>query len=108
MQSTLWSFHLTKSKAVILIGSISILTNSFFTVFIISGIFIFEMLSVIIQVSFFKITKKLYKKGKRVFLMTPIHHHFELMGVKEEKIVENFWKVNTILVILGIVLKIYL
>ena len=90
------------------LGSISILTNSFFTVFIISGIFIFEMLSVIIQVSFFKITKKLYKKGKRVFLMTPIHHHFELMGVKEEKIVENFWKVNTILVILGIVLKIYL
>ena len=61
-----------------------------------------------IQVSFFKITNKLFKKGKRVFLMTPIHHHFELKGIKEEKIVENFWKVNILLIILGIVLKINL
>ena len=91
-----------------ILGSISILTNSFFTLFIISGIFITEALSVIIQVSFFKITKKLFKKGKRVFLMTPIHHHFELKGIKEEKIVENFWKVNILLIVLGIVLKINL
>jgi phospho-N-acetylmuramoyl-pentapeptide-transferase len=90
------------------LGSISILTNSFFTVFIISGIFITEALSVMIQVSFFKITKKLFKKGKRVFLMTPIHHHFELKGIKEQKIVENFWKVNILLIVLGIVLKINL
>ena len=52
--------------------------------------------------------EKIFKKGKRIFLMSPLHHHFELKGIKEEKIVENFWKVNTILVILGIVLKIYL
>ena len=90
------------------LGSISILTNSFFVLYIISGIFIIEALSVIVQVSFFKITKKLYKNGKRIFLMTPIHHHFELQGTKEEKIVENFWKVNTLLVILGIVLRIIL
>ena len=90
------------------LGSIAILTNSFFTLFIISGIFIVEALSVIIQVTFFKITKRFCKDGKRVFLMTPIHHHFELMGIKEEKIVENFWKVNTILVIFGIVLKLNL
>ncbi len=90
------------------LGSISILTNSFFTLFIISGIFIIEALSVIIQVGFFKITKKIFKNGKRVFLMTPIHHHFELMGIKEEKIVENFWKANILLIILGIVLKINL
>ena len=90
------------------LGSIAILTNSFFTLFIISGIFIIEALSVIIQVSFFKITKKIFKNGKRVFLMTPIHHHFELKGIKEEKIVENFWKVNILLVVLGIVLKINL
>ncbi len=90
------------------LASISILTNSLFTLFIISGIFIIEALSVIIQVSFFKITKKVFKNGKRVFLMTPIHHHFELKGVKEEKIVENFWKVNILLVVLGIVLKINL
>ena len=90
------------------LGSISILTNSFFTLFIISGIFIVETLSVIIQVGFFKITKKIFRSGKRVFLMTPIHHHFELKGVKEEKIVENFWKLNILLVVLGIVLKINL
>ena len=90
------------------LGSISILTSSFFTLFIISGIFIIEALSVIIQVSFFKITKKIFKDGKRIFLMTPIHHHFELNGFKEEKIVENFWKINILLVIFGIVLKINL
>ncbi len=90
------------------LGSISILTNSYFTLFIISGIFIIEVISVIIQVSFFKITKKILKNGKRIFLMTPIHHHFELKGIKEEKIVENFWKVNILLVVLGIVLKINL
>ncbi len=90
------------------LGSISILTNSLFTLFIISGIFIIEALSVVIQVSFFKITKKVFKNGKRVFLMTPIHHHFELKGIKEQKIVENFWKINILLVVLGIVLKINL
>ncbi len=90
------------------LGSIAILTNSFFTLFIISGVFIIEAISVIIQVGFFKVTKKIFKNGKRVFLMAPIHHHFELKGMKEEKIVENFWKVNILLVILGIVLKIKL
>ena len=91
-----------------ILGSISILTNSFFTLFVISGIFVIEALSVIIQVGFFKATKKLFKKGKRLFLMTPIHHHFELKGIKEEKIVENFWKFNILLIFLGIVLKISL
>ncbi len=91
-----------------ILASISILTNSFFSLFIISGIFIIEALSVIVQVIFFKITKKFLKNGKRVFLMTPIHHHFELKGIKEKKIVENFWKVNILLIVLGIVLKINL
>ena len=89
-----------------ILGSISILTNSYFTLFVISGIFIIETVSVILQVGFFKITKKIFHKGRRIFLMTPIHHHYELKGLKEEKIVEIFWQINTILVILGIVLKI--
>jgi len=91
-----------------ILGSIALLTNSVFTLSIISGIFIIESLSVIIQVGFFKITKKLFHRGKRVFLMAPLHHHFELKGVKEQKIVENFRKINILLVILGIVLKINL
>ena len=91
-----------------ILGSIALLTNSIVTLTIFSGIFIIESLSVIIQVSFFKITKKLFHNGQRIFLMAPLHHHFELKGVKEEKIVENFWKINILLVILGIVLKINL
>jgi len=91
-----------------IMGSIALLTNSVFTLSIFSGIFIIESLSVMIQVGFFKITKKIFHGGKRIFLMTPLHHHFELQGVKEQKIVENFWKINILLVILGIVLKINL
>ena len=86
-----------------IIGIICVVTNSFFTTFVISGIFVIESLSVILQVSYFKITKKFFKKGKRLFLMTPIHHHFELQGMKEEKIVEIFWIINIILVIFSIV-----
>ena len=91
-----------------ILGSIALLTNSVFTLSIFSGIFIIESLSVIIQVSYFKITKKLFQNGKRLFLMAPLHHHFELKGIKEQKIVDNFWKINILLVILGIVLKINL
>ena len=91
-----------------ILGSIALLTNSVFTLSIFSGIFIIESLSVMLQVGFFKVTKKLFHNGKRLFLMAPIHHHFELKGVKEQKIVENFWKINILLVILGIVLKINL
>ena len=86
-----------------IIGIICVITNSFFTTFIISGIFAIEALSVILQVSYFKITKKFFKKGKRLFLMTPIHHHFELLGIKEKKIVEIFWLINTLLAIFSIV-----
>ena len=91
-----------------ILGSIALLTNSVFTLSIFSGIFIIESLSVILQVGFFKITKKFFHSGKRIFLMAPLHHHFELTGIKEQKIVENFWKINILLVILGIVLKINL
>ena len=91
-----------------ILGSIALLTNSIFTLSVFSGIFIIESLSVIIQVGVFKITKKLFLRGKRIFLMAPLHHHFELKGVEEQKIVENFWKINVLLVILGIVLKINL
>ena len=89
-----------------IMGSIALLTNSVFTLSIFSGIFLIESLSVIIQVGFFKITKNLFHSGKRIFLMAPLHHHFELKGVNEEKIVESFWKINILLIILGIVLKI--
>ena len=87
-----------------IIGIICVVTNSFFTTFIISGIFVIEAVSVILQVSYFKITKKIFRQGKRLFLMTPIHHHFELQGIREEKIVEIFWLINIVLVIFSIVI----
>tara|TARA_Y100000589_G_C27065301_1_gene593050 strand:+ start:33 stop:1094 length:1062 start_codon:yes stop_codon:yes gene_type:complete len=87
-----------------IIGIICVITNSFFTTLIMSGIFVAEALSVILQVFYFKITKNLLGNGRRIFLMTPIHHHFELKGFKEEKIVGIFWLINIILVIFSIVM----
>ncbi len=89
-----------------IIGFICITTGNFLTTFIMSGVFIIETLSVVIQVSYFKITKKIFGKGKRIFLMSPLHHHFELKGIHETKIVESFWKINIFLIFFSIVLKI--
>ena len=62
---------------------------------IVGGLFVIETLSVVIQVLFFKIT------GKRVFLMAPIHHHFEKLGWSESQIVIRFWIIAVILAALG-------
>lgn len=70
---------------------------------ILCGIFLVESLSVIIQVSFFKRTKRKYGKGKRVFLMTPIHHHYQKKGYPEPKIVTRFWIVAILLAVITIV-----
>jgi len=67
------------------------------------GIFLIENLSVIIQVSYFKITKKKTGEGRRVFLMAPLHHHYQKKGIHEAKIVARFWIVGIMLAILSIV-----
>jgi len=67
------------------------------------GIFLIENLSVIIQVSYFKITKQKTGKGRRVFLMAPLHHHYQKKGIHEAKIVARFWIVGIMLAILSIV-----
>ncbi len=64
------------------------------------GVYFIENLSVIIQVSYFKYTKKKYGEGKRIFLMAPIHHHFEKKGLHESKIVIRFWIVTVLLCII--------
>ena len=66
------------------------------------GIFLVENLSVVIQVTWFKYTKKRYGAGRRVFLMAPLHHHFQKKGFPEAKIVTRFWIVGIILAILTI------
>lgn len=68
------------------IGTIAILIKQELLLFLVAGVFILEAISVLIQISYFKITG-----GKRVFKMAPLHHHFELLGWSEEKIVVRFW-----------------
>ncbi len=70
---------------------------------ILCGIFLVESVSVLIQVSFFKQTRRKYGKGKRVFLMTPIHHHYQKKGHPEPKIVTRFWIIAILLAVITIV-----
>lgn len=70
---------------------------------ILCGIFLVESVSVLIQVSFFKQTRRKYGKGKRVFLMTPIHHHYQKKGYPEPKIVTRFWIIAILLAVITIV-----
>ena len=70
---------------------------------ILCGIFLVENLSVILQVSYFKFTRKKYGTGKRIFKMSPLHHHYQVSGFHESKIVTRFWIVGILLAIISIV-----
>jgi phospho-N-acetylmuramoyl-pentapeptide-transferase len=70
---------------------------------VLCGIFLVENLSVVIQVAWFKRTKKKYGEGRRIFLMSPLHHHYQKLGFPEPKIVTRFWIVAIILAVLSIV-----
>lgn len=70
---------------------------------IICGVFLIENVSVMIQVAYFKYTKKKTGEGKRVFLMAPLHHHYQKKGIHEAKIVARFWIIGIILAVLSIV-----
>lgn len=67
---------------------------------VLCGIFLLENISVIVQVSYFKYTKKKYGEGRRIFLMSPLHHHYQKKGIHEAKIVTRFWIVGILLAIL--------
>lgn len=79
------------------LGTMAIITRQELVLFIMGGVFVMETLSVILQVSYFKITH-----GKRIFLMTPIHHHFEMKGWKETQVVVRFWIITIVLVLIGL------
>lgn len=70
---------------------------------IICGIFLVESLSVMIQVSYFKYTRKKYGEGRRIFKMSPLHHHYQKLGYHEAKIVTRFWIIGIMLAVLSIV-----
>jgi phospho-N-acetylmuramoyl-pentapeptide-transferase len=80
-----------------LIGIIALMTKNEILLLLIGGIFVMETVSVIAQVLSFKLT------GKRVFRMAPLHHHFELLGWKESKVIVRFWILSFIFSLLALV-----
>lgn len=85
-----------------IIASLAIIVRKELLLPIMCGVFLIENLSVIIQVSYFKYTKKKYGEGRRVFLMSPLHHHYQKKGFHENKIAVRFWIVTLILVVFTI------
>ena len=83
-------------------GALGLMLHKELLLPIVCGIFFVETISVIIQTTYFKFSRRKYGEGKRVFLMTPIHHHFEKKGWPESKIVVRFWIIAVLLGILGL------
>ncbi|WP_421773862.1 phospho-N-acetylmuramoyl-pentapeptide-transferase [Gracilimonas sp.] len=83
-------------------GAVALMLHKELLLPFICGIFFIETLSVIIQTTYFKYTKRKYGEGRRVFLMTPIHHHYEKKGWPEQKIVVRFWIITVLLGILSL------
>jgi phospho-N-acetylmuramoyl-pentapeptide-transferase len=86
-----------------IIAALAIIVHKELLIPIFCGVFLVENLSVMIQVGYFKYTKKKYGEGRRVFLMSPLHHHYQKKGYHEAKIVTRFWIVTLLLVIFSIV-----
>jgi phospho-N-acetylmuramoyl-pentapeptide-transferase len=86
-----------------IIAVVAIIIHKEFLIPILCGIFLVENLSVVLQVSYFKHTKKKFGVGRRIFLMSPLHHHFQKKGFPEPKIVIRFWIVGIILAVFSVV-----
>ncbi|MGN0000040.1 MAG: phospho-N-acetylmuramoyl-pentapeptide-transferase [Marinilabiliaceae bacterium] len=86
-----------------IIGVFAILIHIELLLPILCGIFLAENVSVMLQVGYFKYTKRKYGEGRRIFLMAPLHHHFQKKGIVEPKIVSRFWLVGIVLAMLTIV-----
>jgi len=86
-----------------IIAALAIILRKELLIPILCGIFLIENLSVMIQVSYFKFTKKKYGEGRRIFLMSPLHHHYQKQHMHEAKIVTRFWIVGILLAVLTIV-----
>ena len=88
MGTALWTIAILLKKALLFV--------------LLGGVFVAETVSVLLQVSYFKYTKKRTGVGKRIFLMAPLHHHFEMKGWEESKIVIRFWIIGVLLAILSL------
>ncbi|SEK95320.1 Phospho-N-acetylmuramoyl-pentapeptide-transferase [Roseateles sp. YR242] len=84
------------------LGTLAVITRQEIVLGIMGGVFVAEVLSVMLQVSWFKYTKKKYGEGRRIFKMAPLHHHFEKSGWKETQVVVRFWIVTMLLCLVGL------
>jgi phospho-N-acetylmuramoyl-pentapeptide-transferase len=78
------------------LGTIAVIVRQEIVLFVMGGVFVLETVSVILQVASFRLT------GKRIFRMAPIHHHFELKGWAEPKVIVRFWIISFVLVLVGL------
>jgi phospho-N-acetylmuramoyl-pentapeptide-transferase len=86
-----------------IIAALAIIVRKELLIPIFCGVFLVEVLSVSLQVSYFKYTKRKYGEGKRIFLMSPLHHHYQKLGYHESKIVTRFWIVTILCIVFAIV-----
>ncbi|NDE09037.1 MAG: phospho-N-acetylmuramoyl-pentapeptide-transferase [Chitinophagia bacterium] len=86
-----------------IIAALAIIVRKELLIPIFCGVFLVENLSVMIQVGYFKYTKRKYGEGRRVFLMSPLHHHYQKLGYHESKIAVRFWIVTILCVVVAIV-----
>jgi len=84
------------------LGTVAVIVRQEIVLFIMGGIFVAETVSVMLQVSYFKYTKRKYGEGRRLLLMAPLHHHFEKKGWKETQVVVRFWIITMLLVLIGL------
>jgi phospho-N-acetylmuramoyl-pentapeptide-transferase len=85
------------------IATVSLIVRKELLIPILCGIFFVENLSVILQVGYFKYTKRKYGQGRRIFKMSPLHHHFQKEGYHEAKIVLRFWIISILLAVISFV-----
>lgn len=86
-----------------IIATLALIIRKELLIPILCGVFLIENLSVMLQVSYFKYTKKRYGEGRRIFKMSPLHHHFQKLGYHESKIVTRFWIISILLAVVAIV-----
>src|ERR1700755_1517391 len=86
-----------------IIASLAYIVRKELLIPIFCAVFLVENLSVVLQVSYFKYTKKKYGEGRRIFKMSPLHHHYQKLGYHESKIVTRFWIVGIALAVLSVV-----
>ncbi|MBT9459384.1 MAG: phospho-N-acetylmuramoyl-pentapeptide-transferase [Burkholderiaceae bacterium] len=84
------------------LGTMAVITRQEIVLGIMGGVFVVEVLSVMLQVSWFKFTKRRYGEGRRIFKMAPLHHHFEKSGWKETQVVVRFWIITMLLCLVGL------